>query len=320
MLDIRKLFGPRIIKTGISTLLTAAICMLLNLPPIFAVITAIVTIEPTANASLKKAYIRFPASIIGAFIAVTSLYFFGENAFTYAVSATLTIFVTYRLKLHDGILVAAITAVAMIPSVQDAYLYHFLSRLATTTIGLTTSTLINYFILPPNFTPRIKEIITESKTATGKLLKKRFKELSEDHFASTKSEQRHGNIQKQLVETEQLIQFQQDEYRYHRFKREEVRYLHQLAEEVQHIKLLFTHIGNLIYLTEDVPFELTDDEKRTLLRLSETLPVDTEEIEEIIHPLRESINELQDEEDTYKIHLLYEVIVTLQMNIQVDGR
>jgi len=32
----------------------------------FAVITAIVTIEPTAADSIKKAFVRFPASAIGA--------------------------------------------------------------------------------------------------------------------------------------------------------------------------------------------------------------------------------------------------------------
>src|SRR5690625_613100 len=146
--DIRKIIGPRIIKTGISTFLTAVICIVLTLPPIFAVITAIVTIEPTAYASLKKAYVRFPASIIGAFIAVASLYLFGESALTYSLAATLTIFVTYRLKLHAGVLVAALTAVAMFPSVGDADFCNFFLWLSVTTFGLATSTRVHLFFCP----------------------------------------------------------------------------------------------------------------------------------------------------------------------------
>ena len=47
----------------------------------FAVITAIVTIEPTAEDSIKKAFIRFPASAIGAAFAVLFTYFFGTVLF-----------------------------------------------------------------------------------------------------------------------------------------------------------------------------------------------------------------------------------------------
>src|SRR5699024_8010543 len=121
MFQLRKIFGERIIKTGISTFLTALICIWLNLPPIFAVITAIVTIEPTAKASLKKAYVRFPASIIGTFIAVVSLFIFGETAITYVYSSMFTILFIYRLQLYDGVLVAVISVVAMIPSVKVSY-------------------------------------------------------------------------------------------------------------------------------------------------------------------------------------------------------
>lgn len=51
----RKIIGARTIKTGLATFLTAFFCMALNLNPIYATLTAIVTIEPTAKASLKKA-------------------------------------------------------------------------------------------------------------------------------------------------------------------------------------------------------------------------------------------------------------------------
>ena len=48
-----KIIGARTIKTGL-TFLTAFFCMALHLNPIYATLTAIVTIEPTAKASLKK--------------------------------------------------------------------------------------------------------------------------------------------------------------------------------------------------------------------------------------------------------------------------
>src|SRR5699024_4284927 len=80
-----------------------------------------------------------------------STYFFGESPLSYSLAATVTIFVCYQLKLIDGMLVAAITAVAMVPVIHDAFVYNFISRLATTTIGLTTAGLVNFIILPRKY-------------------------------------------------------------------------------------------------------------------------------------------------------------------------
>ena len=40
--------------------------MALDLTPIYAILTAVVTIEPTAKASLIKGYRRLPATVISA--------------------------------------------------------------------------------------------------------------------------------------------------------------------------------------------------------------------------------------------------------------
>lgn len=316
MFDIRKILGPRIIKTGISTFLTALICILLNLPPIFAVITAIVTIEPTAYASIKKAYIRFPASIIGAFIAVVSLYFIGENAFTYAISATLTILVTYRLKLYDGMLVAAITAVAMVPSVEDAYVYNFVSRLATTTIGLGTSTLINYLVLPPKYTPQIDDIITHSKKDTEALLQRRLDEIGNEKYLSPKTEKKYSAIQKQLNESEKFIQYQKQEFKYHKSKRAELRHLNMLEQELQYEKIFFIRVGNLIYLPDIESLDLLETEKEVILDLSKALVSSNPDIEKSLSVLRERIDEIEHYQDDFKAHLLHEIIIILEMHYQ----
>ena len=70
--------GGRIVKTGIAVFITALVCEWLNWPPMFAVITAIVTIEPTAADSIRKAYVRFPASAIGAAFSVVFNFAFDE--------------------------------------------------------------------------------------------------------------------------------------------------------------------------------------------------------------------------------------------------
>ena len=317
--NIRKIIGPRIIKTGISTFLTALICILLNLPPIFAVITAIVTIEPTTYASLKKAYVRFPASIIGAFIAVASLYVFGESAFTYSLAATLTIFVTYKLNLQAGVLVAAITAVAMVPSVEGEYVYNFISRLATTTIGLATSTIVNFLILPPDYTDQIESINQSTTRSTHKLLVSRLQELIDGKYRSKQSEKLYMQIQNKITESETLLKHQQDEVNYHRSNREKMRLLNRLERDIQFKKLYFTHVGNLMYLPADITISFSSSEKAAIEEIKDILSNDLTSLKIVIPAvtiIRKQIRQLNDTEDTFKIHILHEIIIIYQMIVQ----
>lgn len=56
---MKKFVGGRIFKTGLAVFITAVICEILNWPAMFAVITAIVTIEPTAAIRLRKLLFAF---------------------------------------------------------------------------------------------------------------------------------------------------------------------------------------------------------------------------------------------------------------------
>ncbi len=59
----KHLIGARTIKTGIA-IFNSCLCMALDLTPIYAILTAVVTIEPTAKASLIKGYRRLPATVM----------------------------------------------------------------------------------------------------------------------------------------------------------------------------------------------------------------------------------------------------------------
>lgn len=161
-----KFVGGRLIKTGIAVFSAASLCLLLDLPAIFAVIIAIVTIEPTVADSIKKGMVRFPAALIGASLAMIFIYFFGQSAVTYTLAAVSTIFICHKLKLEAGMLIATLTAVAMIPMTQDHYFLSFVKRAGTTTIGLVVSTLVNLVILPAKYmdeiTKRNEQLFTET--------------------------------------------------------------------------------------------------------------------------------------------------------------
>src|SRR5699024_7095448 len=85
----------------------------------------------------------------------------------YTLAASLTILTCYQLRLNAGLLVATITAVAMVEVVYDNYWMSFLIRLGTTTTGIVVSTLVNIFILPPDYTCRINQQIKQVNNDTG---------------------------------------------------------------------------------------------------------------------------------------------------------
>lgn len=205
-----KFLGTRVIKTGIAIFLTAWICQLLNWPPVFAVITAIVTLEPTVVDSIKKGIVRFPASAIGSAYAVLFITLFGTSPITYTLAAVLTIVTCYRLKLHAGLLVATITAVAMIEVVYDNYLLSFFVRLGTTTIGIFVSTIVNMFVLPPNYLKDIHKNINEVYRQIGKSLHNVLPQSEQKLAAHTMEE-----LDRKIKSTEELIRFQKSESKFH---------------------------------------------------------------------------------------------------------
>lgn len=204
--------GSRIVKTGLAIFLTATICVWFNWPPVFAVITAIVTIEPTVSDSIKKGLVRFPASAIGSAFAVLFITLFGNSPITYTLAAVATILVCYRLKLHAGLLVATLTSVAMVEVIHDHFLFSFFIRLGTTTIGLVVSTAVNMLVFPPNYSTDILKSIHSISGRAGSMLEHTFHTLL---FGGDATLQEDKKIVKQLTteirKTEKLVHYQRDE-------------------------------------------------------------------------------------------------------------
>lgn len=229
--------GSRIVKTGLAIFLTATICGWFGWPPVFAVITAIVTIEPTVSDSIKKGLVRFPASAIGSAFAVFFITLFGNAPITYTLAAVATILACYKLNLHAGLLVATLTSVAMVEVIHDNFLISFFIRLGTTTIGLLVSTAVNMLIFPPNYSTDILKSIHSISARAGSMLEHTFRTILFDGGASLQEDKK---IVKQLTrevgKTEKLIHYQRDEASLYPWVRNREAEL-QMAER----QLLFLH-------------------------------------------------------------------------------
>lgn len=209
--------GSRVVKTGVAIFITAWICVLLDWPPVFAVITAIVTIEPTVSDSIKKGIIRFPASAIGSAYAVFFISVLGNSPLTYTLAAVFTIATCFKLKLHAGLLVATLTAVAMVEVIHSNFLISFFIRLGTTTTGLFVSTAVNMFVLPPDYTKDIVKKIQGIRTSTGMVIEKTFRDIlnENDKALETTEQELVDQLEKTIHQVETLVRFQKEEAKYH---------------------------------------------------------------------------------------------------------
>jgi uncharacterized membrane protein YgaE (UPF0421/DUF939 family) len=240
--------GGRIVKTGVAVFVTALICQLLNWPPMFAVITAIVTIEPTAADSVKKAFVRFPASAIGAGFAVLFTYLLGESALSYACVTLATIIVCYKFKLQDGILVATLTGVAMISTVHDHYVSSFFIRLGTTSTGLVVSSLVNILLMPPKYSRSIKAGVHTLFQKAGDLLYKRGLELFEQKTTHSHLHKEFQQLMRDTNQLDRLFHYQEDEWKFHHYNREDIRKVRYDYKKFSTLRQINYHIGNLIFL------------------------------------------------------------------------
>jgi uncharacterized membrane protein YgaE (UPF0421/DUF939 family) len=143
--------GKRILKTGLAVFITAQICDWLGWPSIFAIIAAIVTIEPSIDMSIKKGMYRLPSAAIGAMFAMLFDSMLGQQPITYMLSAVATIYLIQLLKWNDSLVIATLTSVNMITMTEANFGENFFVRLGTTAIGIIVSALINYLVSPPKY-------------------------------------------------------------------------------------------------------------------------------------------------------------------------
>ena len=253
-----RIIGGRTLKTGIAVFITSFLCHLLQWPSVFAVVTSIVTIEPTASDSIRKGLIRFPASAIGAAFAMILTSFFGDEPLTYAFAAILTISICHRFKLYAGMVVATLTAVAMIPSTHDHFLINFFVRLGTTSIGLGVSTLVNVFIWPPDYLKTIDQKVKHLNDQVADILEKRVSELLHIQHSNKKTKQQFRELVTNMNLADQLCEFQREEWKFHRNAKHRMRQLHYLQKKLQLLRQFAYHLGHLIHLS---PAQLNWDEE-----------------------------------------------------------
>jgi len=333
--NILNFAGGRIVKTGIAVFVTALICHLFNWSAMFAVIAAIVTIEPTTSDSIKKALVRFPATAIGTAYAVLFTFLFKDSAFSYAFVALATFITCHKLKLHAGTLVATITGAAMITTVQDHYFLSFVERLASTSTGLVVSSLVNLLVMPPNYSLPITNGIHSLYQKTSSILSDRGREILHIQPCDKGLQKEFRKLLKDLDKIENLCHYQKEEWKYHRVKREGIREYRFEYKKLMILRQIVHHVGNLIYLPS-LPLQLEQRKKEHILATIKSIEgafVGTDfwgkedvhnyrrDLTEWFYEIKESMNLEGFQKDSHCISperaLLYEILSLYDLSVRL---
>lgn len=255
--------GKRIIKTGLAVFITAQICHWLDWPIIFAVIAAIVTIEPSIDMSIKKGLIRLPSAAIGAAFAMLFDALLGQQPLTYMLSAVLTIYLIQLLRWNDALVIATLTSVNMITMTEANFGEGFLVRLGTTSVGIIVSALINYLVTPPNYAKNLNKSLPHLVDRTFELSNRVMAHALNRPAAQKLEHAELSELNDNLTNTIKIISWQLGDYRYRSPHKSELRQILNYKRTIGKLQSICSYL-DIIMHSPPLPEEADENLKKEM--------------------------------------------------------
>ncbi|WP_423406807.1 FUSC family protein [Heyndrickxia sp. MSNUG] len=176
--------GPRVLKTGLAVVLALYITKWLGLePPVFAAIAATFTIQPSIYRSWKQVMEQFQANTLGAIIAVSSIYLFGNSPIVIGLVMVIVIIISLKLKMEGSISLTLITVLVMMSSQEFQGIVAAGNKFIIVLVGMGSAFLVNLIISPPNYNKNFSEKMDSSFRTMSLLIRTAISnELTEKTF------------------------------------------------------------------------------------------------------------------------------------------
>lgn len=142
--------------------MASIICHLLQIPTIFAAMSAVVNMKPSVVQSWKNALEQVLVHLLGLFVAFAIGLTLGINPLTIGLTTVLVIWLIGRLDLTGGTLMGVLSAIFILSSSsQDFFMKNALIRSGAILIGLGVALVVNYFVMPPRYGQRLRAVLRE---------------------------------------------------------------------------------------------------------------------------------------------------------------
>ncbi|MFD1713914.1 aromatic acid exporter family protein [Amnibacterium flavum] len=144
----------QVAKTAVAAVLAWFIPLLL-LPgelPVFAVVAALIVIQPSVNQTYAKAFERSLGVLLGVLIALGAVLVFGEHSWLVLVATVVAIFAGWGLRLTAGSANQIAISAMLVLSIGAATPAYAATRVVETVIGAVIALIVNAAIAPPLLT------------------------------------------------------------------------------------------------------------------------------------------------------------------------
>ncbi|MCL1949076.1 MAG: aromatic acid exporter family protein [Turicibacter sp.] len=176
-MELKSLFGMRILKTGLAVALSATLGMTpLVVSPFFTVIATVLALQNTVKSSFDASQSRLLGTVLGA--SVGFVFAFAGIAvplpfqpLLLAVALMVCIIACTRLKLGSALAITVTVCTSLVVGIESGDLDLMgatIFRTSDTIMGILVSLGVNYFIKPPNYWG---EMSFEIKSIEGQSMK-----------------------------------------------------------------------------------------------------------------------------------------------------
>ncbi|SNS53728.1 Uncharacterized membrane protein YgaE, UPF0421/DUF939 family [Anaerovirgula multivorans] len=207
--------GPRTIKTGLAVALTLFVSNIIGIEsPFYAVIAAIIVMQPTVSDSWKTGVYRMLGTITGAVIGAIFVSISPGNPILAGLGIIAIILVMNKLHWRESISIGSVVFIGIFLNADTKYVSYSLHRLLDTSVGIIVAVAINYMIYPPTYD---EKIIDETKQISKNILKYTTRSLQmllkEKEENIDLLEEQIQEIEKELDVSEKFLELQKKEER-----------------------------------------------------------------------------------------------------------
>lgn len=164
--------GMRTIKTAVAVAIALLISELLNITnPLLAAIAAIIAMESSISVTFSTVKDRIYSTILGAILALVFSLIFPINWLSMGFGILIVIYVCNLFGWQGTIKISTIVFIAILLGYEEGNKWQYaLFRIFDTMIGLSVSTLINYYVFPHNMGGEIYKVVDDLVPDLNKIL------------------------------------------------------------------------------------------------------------------------------------------------------
>lgn len=155
---VRPFLGARIIKTGLAVFLTLLAFHLIGSEyATFAGVAAILAVQPAVSQAKDLFLQQLLGNLVGGAVAALLGLWVGTSPFTMAIGVVVVLGLLNLLRLTDAASLAVVSLIFIMDRPHHDFLYYTGIRIGAVVAGMGIGYLVNRYIHPPDFLPRLRE-------------------------------------------------------------------------------------------------------------------------------------------------------------------